>query len=77
MKSSRSKREQAQELLEVLIPQTVEMNIQHLLASGQLKKKDVKAKRKAMLRQYSTGTGSTGSTDSIEYLNRRSNSLAD
>ena len=49
-KSSMSKREQAKELLDVLIPQTVEMNIQQMLANKQLKKKDVKAKRKEMLK---------------------------
>ena len=46
-----SKKEQAKELLDVLISRTVEMLIQQMIANKQLKKKDVKAKRKEMLKQ--------------------------
>ena len=49
--SSMSKREQAKDLLEILIPQTVEINLQQMLASGQLKKKNVSKKRREMLKQ--------------------------
>ena len=51
VKSSMSKREQAKDLLEILIPQTVEINLQQMLASGQLKKKNVSKKRREMLKQ--------------------------
>ena len=55
-KSSKRKKEQAKGLLDVSIPQTVEMSIQQMLATKELEKKDAKEKRKELLKREKRAT---------------------